>query len=66
MNTARSTCTTVPGRMVINTKGDVFQIWSVGLGIGWLTEGGKSRSIDVAFDRGGDANGLAMGFTLEF
>jgi len=53
-------------RMIIDTEDDVFNVWSVGLGLGWTGEGGKVRSIDLAFDRGADENGIAMGFSLEF
>lgn len=52
-------------RIVIETEDDVFLIGSVGLGVGWSAEDGRGRMVDVAFDFGGDVNGLAFSFTLE-
>ncbi|HYE98071.1 MAG TPA: hypothetical protein VEJ18_04125, partial [Planctomycetota bacterium] len=54
-----------PRRIVIETEDDVFLIGSVGLGVGWAAEDGRGRMVDVAFDFGGDVNGLAFSFTLE-
>jgi long-subunit fatty acid transport protein len=53
-------------RMVIRPKQEVFTIGSAGLGIGWTSEAGKSRTFDFAFDFGGDTNNFALGFTSEF
>jgi long-subunit fatty acid transport protein len=53
-------------RMIIDTHDDEFVIWSGGLGVGWASESGKARSIDLAFDHSSDATGLAIGFSLEF
>lgn len=53
-------------RMIIDTDDDVFTIVSFGLGIGWASDAGKARSLDLAYDTGGDAPGFAMGFSLEF
>ena len=52
-------------RMVIRPDEEVYTVGSFGLGIGWSSEAGKSRSFDFAFDFGGDTNNFAMGFTLE-
>jgi hypothetical protein len=52
-------------RLVIETKDGDFIIGSVGLGVGWSSEAGRTRSIDLAFDFGGDVNGFAMSFTFE-
>jgi hypothetical protein len=53
-------------RMVIRPDKEVYIVGSLGLGIGWASEAGKSRSFDIAFDFGGDAQNFALGFTLEF
>jgi hypothetical protein len=53
-------------RMIIDAHDEVYRIWSVGLGIGWASEGGSGRMIDLAFERGGESNNFAMGFNLEF
>ena len=53
-------------RMVIRPDEEVYTVGSAGLGIGWSSEAGKSRSFDFAFDFGGDVNNFAMGFTAEF
>ncbi len=53
-------------RMIIDAHDEVYRIWSVGLGIGWASEGGAGRMIDLAFERGGESNNFAMGFNLEF
>ena len=37
-----------------------------GLGLTWLSDETKVRSLDVAGDVGGDAYNLAAGFTYEF
>ncbi len=53
-------------RMIIDPKDDLYRIWSIGLGVGWASEGGAGRMIDLAFERGGDANNFALGLSLEF
>ena len=53
-------------RMVIRPDKEVYIVGSVGLGVGWSSEAGKSRSFDLAYDFGGEADNFAMGLTLEF
>jgi long-subunit fatty acid transport protein len=53
-------------RLVLDTEGEAFSIFTFGLGIGWLSDNQKSRSLDFAADVGGDAVNMAMGLTYEF
>jgi long-subunit fatty acid transport protein len=53
-------------KLVLDTDGDIFQIFTIGLGVAWLSETQKSRSVDVAADFGGDSYNLALGVTYEF
>jgi long-subunit fatty acid transport protein len=53
-------------RLVLDTKGEAFNMVTYGAGISWTTEAGKVRSVDVAGDAGGDAINMAIGFTMEF
>jgi long-subunit fatty acid transport protein len=53
-------------RLVLDTKGEAFNIFTYGIGIAWSTEAGKSRSLDIAGDAGGDAPNFAAGLTFEF
>jgi hypothetical protein len=57
---------TGPFRLVLDTKGGEFNIFTYGIGVSWTSEGGKVRSVDFAGDVGGDAVNFAMGLTLEF
>jgi long-subunit fatty acid transport protein len=57
---------TGPFKLVLDTKGEVFTIFTFGVGISWSTEGGKVRSIDLAGDVGGDSFNAAFGYTHEF
>ncbi len=57
---------TGPFRLVLDTKGGSFDMVTYGVGLSWITEGGKVRSIVVAGDAGGDAINMAVGLTLEF
>jgi long-subunit fatty acid transport protein len=57
---------TGPFRLVLDTKGGEFNIFTYGVGVSWTTEAGKVRSVDFAGDAGGDAINFAMGMTLEF
>jgi hypothetical protein len=50
----------------IVTQSGRFYIGSAGFGVGWATEGGKQRSIDIAGDYGGDAPGFALSYNMEF
>ncbi|MBV8880227.1 MAG: hypothetical protein JO332_09705 [Planctomycetaceae bacterium] len=53
-------------RLSIETKSGSFLIGSVGLGVGWANEAGKSRMFDIGVDAGGDQPGFALAFTMEF
>jgi long-subunit fatty acid transport protein len=53
-------------RLVLDTKGEAFNIFTYGLGLAWSNEAGKSRSLDLAGDVGGDAPNFAAGITFEF
>jgi hypothetical protein len=53
-------------RLVLETEDEVFNIFTAGLGVGWTSPEGRGRSVDVAFDSGGDAFNAAIGFTYEF
>ena len=53
-------------RLVLDTDGEVFDIFTFGGGLSWITEAGKVRAVDFAADVGGDAFNLAMGMTFEF
>ena len=53
-------------KLVLDTKGEVFNIITVGAGLSWTTEAGKVRTIDLAADFGGDAANVALGYTHEF
>ncbi len=50
----------------INAREEAFLIFTCGAGVGWSSENGKLRTFDLAFDVGGDAPGMAVGFTMEF
>jgi len=53
-------------QLVLDTKGEAFNLITMGAGVGWTSEGGKVRSVDVAVDVGGDSYSLAFGFNYEF
>jgi long-subunit fatty acid transport protein len=53
-------------RLVLDTKGEAFDLVTYGAGISWTTEAGKVRSVDIAGDAGGDAINFAIGLTMEF
>jgi long-subunit fatty acid transport protein len=53
-------------KLVLDTKGEVFNIFTFGLGISWASAAGKVRSIDLAGDVGGDSPNVAVGLTYEF
>jgi len=52
-------------KLVMDTKGEAFNIFTYGLGLSWTT-GGKLRSVDVGGDAGGDSVNFAVGYTHEF
>lgn len=53
-------------RLVLDTKGEAFDLATYGIGVSWTTDAGKVRSVDFAGDAGGDSINLAIGFTMEF
>ncbi len=53
-------------KLVLDTKDDSFNIFTLGAGIQWTTESNKLRSVDIAADFGGDAFNVALGYTHEF
>jgi long-subunit fatty acid transport protein len=57
---------TGPFKLVLDTDGEAFDLFTFGAGLAWTTEGGQLRALDVAADVGGDAPNAAVGFTLEF
>ena len=57
---------TGPFKLVLETKGEVFTIFTFGAGISWTTAEGKVRTIDAAGDVGGDSFNAALGYTHEF
>jgi long-subunit fatty acid transport protein len=55
-----------PFRLVLDTKGEAFNLVTYGIGISWMTDTQKVRSVDLAGDAGGDAINFAIGLTMEF
>jgi hypothetical protein len=53
-------------QLVLDTKASTFNIATFGLGVGWASEAGKSRSVDIGADVGGDSYNFALGFNYEF
>jgi hypothetical protein len=53
-------------KLVLDTKGSNFNIFTFGMGVSWTTEAHKVRTIDIAGDVGGDAFNVAVGYTHEF
>jgi hypothetical protein len=53
-------------QLVVDTEDEAFNIVTLGVGLGWSSDDGRSRSIDLAVDFGGDSWNLAMGFNYEF
>jgi long-subunit fatty acid transport protein len=53
-------------KLVLDTKGDHFNIATFGVGISWTTKENKVRSFDVAAEAGGDSYNVALGYTHEF
>ncbi len=53
-------------QLFISPRSGVFNVFSGGLGVGWTSESGKSRTVDIAFDVGGDVPGFGAGFNMEF
>jgi hypothetical protein len=53
-------------KLVLDTKGEAFNLATFGAGVSWATADGKLRSIDIAGDVGGDAVNVSIGYTHEF
>ena len=53
-------------QLVLDTDDEAFTLFTFGLGLTWLSDESKVRSLDIAGDVGGDAYNLAVGFTYEF
>ena len=53
-------------KLVLDTKGESFNIVTFGLGVSWTSGTGKVRSVDLAADAGGDSPSVAIGLTYEF
>ncbi|MDP6957882.1 MAG: hypothetical protein QF645_03620, partial [Planctomycetota bacterium] len=53
-------------KLVLDTKGSSVNIFSLGAGLSFSTEEGTFRTIDIAFDFGGDSANVAVGYTHEF
>lgn len=53
-------------QLVLDTKGEAFNLFTFGAGLGWISENNKARSVDLAADVGGDSYSLALGFNYEF
>ena len=62
--------TSLPGtgkyRLVLDTEGDSFHIFSFGFGLSVSNREGRLRTVDVAVDVGGDSSNIAVGYTHEF
>jgi hypothetical protein len=53
-------------QLVIDTEGGAFDIYSAGLSVTWRTEDGRTRTVDLAIDFGGDRINTAIGYVHEF
>lgn len=53
-------------QLVLDTKASEFNIITFGGGISWSSVDGKSRSVDIGADVGGDASTVAFGINYEF
>jgi hypothetical protein len=53
-------------RLVLDTEGDSFHIFSFGFGLSVSNKEGRLRAVDVAVDVGGDSSNVAVGYTHEF
>jgi long-subunit fatty acid transport protein len=53
-------------KLVLDTKGNKFNIVTFGAGISWTTKENKVRSFDIAGEAGGDSYNVAVGYTHEF
>ena len=53
-------------KLVVDTDGESFNLFTLGLGLSWLGADGKLRSVDLGADFGGDTWNVALGVTYEF
>jgi hypothetical protein len=53
-------------KLIITPDAEQFFIVSGGLGVAWSSEGANLKTVDIAFDFGGDSGGFALSFGLEF
>ena len=53
-------------RLVLDTKAGSFNLITFGIGVGWTSDTGKVRSVDVAGEAGGDSYNWAIGASFEF
>jgi long-subunit fatty acid transport protein len=53
-------------KLLLDTKGSVFNLVTAGFGLSWASEAGKIRSVDLGADFGGDAPNFAVGLNYEF
>ena len=53
-------------KLVLDTDENRFNIFTLGLGVSWITEEGKTKSVNVAADFGGDSINVAVGYQHEF
>ena len=53
-------------KLVVDTKGESFNLFTLGLGLAWAGTDGKQRSVDLGADFGGDTWNVALGVTYEF
>jgi long-subunit fatty acid transport protein len=52
-------------QLLLDTKGGEFDIVTLGLGLSVTTDEGRSWSVDLGVDFGGDSFNMAVGFTYE-
>jgi long-subunit fatty acid transport protein len=52
-------------KLLVDTDGSRFNIFTAGLGLSWTDARGKNWALDAAMDVGGDSFNLAFGFTYE-
>ncbi len=52
-------------RLVLDTKAEAFNVTTLGLGLSWTGEGGKSKTVNFALEVGGDSYNWALDYTFE-
>jgi hypothetical protein len=53
-------------KLLVDTKAAAFNIVTFGVGLTWISDAGKARSVDLGADVNGDAPSVALGFNYEF